>query len=64
MVVTRTGIIPTLLLDDVFSELDPNRSRALLAELPTGQSILTTASPLPPGIEVARLIDIQELVHQ
>jgi DNA replication and repair protein RecF len=64
MVVARTGIIPTLLLDDVFSELDPHRSQALVAELPPGQSILTTASPLPEGIEVARLFDIHELVRQ
>jgi DNA replication and repair protein RecF len=64
MVVAQTGIIPTLLLDDVFSELDPHRSRALIAELPAGQSILTTAAPLPSGIEVARLFDIGGLVHQ
>ena len=40
---------PVLLLDDVFSELDPARSRALVAELPPGQSLLTTAAPLPEG---------------
>jgi DNA replication and repair protein RecF len=57
----RTALIPTLLLDDVFSELDPARSRALVAELPTGQSILTTAAPLPEGIEVARLLPVQSL---
>ena len=49
----KTELRPTLLLDDVFSELDPVRSRALVAELPAGQSILTTASPLPEGIAVA-----------
>jgi DNA replication and repair protein RecF len=64
LVVARTGIIPTLLLDDVFSELDPQRSKALVAELPVGQSILTTASPLPAGIEIARIFQIDELVHQ
>ncbi len=36
-----------LLLDDVFSELDPERSDALLASLPAGQVLLTTAGPLP-----------------
>ena len=36
-----------LLLDDVFSELDPERSEALLASLPAGQVLLTTAGPLP-----------------
>ena len=54
LVRTTDALCPTLLLDDVFSELDPVRSRALVAELPAGQSILTTAAPLPEGIEVAR----------
>jgi DNA replication and repair protein RecF len=58
---TRTALVPTLLLDDVFSELDPARSRALVAELPGGQSILTTAAPLPEGIAVARLLPVQSL---
>jgi len=57
----RTPLMPTLLLDDVFSELDPARARALVAELPAGQSILTTASPLPEGIVVARLLPVQSL---
>jgi DNA replication and repair protein RecF len=57
----RTPLVPTLLLDDVFSELDPARSRALVAELPAGQSILTTASPLPEGITVARLLAVESL---
>jgi DNA replication and repair protein RecF len=61
LVRARTSLIPTLLLDDVFSELDPARSRALVAELPAGQSILTTAAPLPEGIEVARLLPVQTL---
>lgn len=58
---SRTPLIPTLLLDDVFSELDPARSRALVAELPAGQSILTTAAPLPEGIAVARILPVQSL---
>ncbi|MDQ3385470.1 MAG: DNA replication and repair protein RecF, partial [Actinomycetota bacterium] len=44
-----TGSSPVLLLDDVFSELDPERSDALLAHLPPGQALLTTAGPLPEG---------------
>lgn len=40
---------PILLLDDVFSELDAERSAALLGCLPQGQRILTTAGQLPPG---------------
>ncbi len=43
-----TGATPVLLLDDVFSELDPERSDALLANLPPGQTLLTSASGLPP----------------
>jgi DNA replication and repair protein RecF len=43
-----TGSSPILLLDDVFSELDPDRSDALLANLPEGQTLLTSASGLPP----------------
>ncbi|MDQ2648388.1 MAG: DNA replication/repair protein RecF [Actinomycetota bacterium] len=43
-----TGSPPILLLDDVFSELDPDRSDALLANLPAGQTLLTSASGLPP----------------
>ena len=61
LVLARTDLVPTLLLDDVFSELDPDRSRALVAELPPGQSILTTAVPLPEGISVARVVDIAQV---
>lgn len=43
-----TGSTPVLLLDDVFSELDPARGDALLANLPAGQTLLTSASGLPP----------------
>lgn len=62
LVRARTPETPTLLLDDVFSELDPARSRALVAELPAGQAILTTASPLPEGIAVACVVPVEELV--
>jgi DNA replication and repair protein RecF len=58
----RTNLRPTLLLDDVFSELDPARSRALVAELPTGQAILTTAAPVPAGVTVASLVEVDQLV--
>ena len=46
----RLGTAPVLLLDDVFSELDPLRSRALLEGLPPGQTLLTTAQPAPPEV--------------
>jgi DNA replication and repair protein RecF len=63
LVRSKTSIVPTLLLDDVFSELDPARSRALVAELPEGQSILTTAVPLPVGISVARVVPIEQVAQ-
>ena len=45
------GAGPVLLLDDVFSELDEQRSRALVAHLPAGQTLLTTAGVVPAGVE-------------
>lgn len=47
------GTEPLLLLDDVFSELDPARGNALVAELPAGQTLITTASAVPDAIEPA-----------
>ncbi|MGH9050725.1 MAG: DNA replication/repair protein RecF [Acidimicrobiia bacterium] len=44
------GDDPVLLLDDVFSELDPLRGRALVEHLPPGQTLFTSASALPDGI--------------
>ena len=43
------GEPPLLLLDDVLSELDADRARVLLATLPPGQTIITSASELPAG---------------
>ncbi len=48
VITEATGSPPILLLDDVFSELDPDRSDALLAHLPPGQTVLTSAGGLPP----------------
>ncbi|MGH8927371.1 MAG: DNA replication/repair protein RecF [Acidimicrobiia bacterium] len=36
---------PVLLLDDVFSELDPHRSEAMIAALPAAQTLITTTRP-------------------
>ncbi len=44
------GQSPVLLLDDVFSELDPRRSAALVEHLPASQTLVTTASVLPTGV--------------
>jgi DNA replication and repair protein RecF len=55
------GVAPLLLLDDVFSELDPDRSRRLITELPAGQALISTASPLPLGVEPALVLDVRDL---
>lgn len=55
-----TGSAPVLLLDDVFSELDPARSGALLTHLPAGQAVLTTAGALPDGAEPERVVEVRD----
>jgi DNA replication and repair protein RecF len=60
LVTDRIGSAPILLLDDVFSELDPARSEALLACLPHGQAVVTTAGELPAGAEIAARVRIEE----
>ena len=59
----RLGSAPVLLLDDVFSELDPFRSQALLAGLPTGQALLTTALPAPDEVAPARVYAVEAGGH-
>ncbi len=49
LVAQHIGEAPLLLLDDVLSELDPDRARSLLDNLPPGQTIITSASGLPAG---------------
>ena len=58
----QRGLDPLLLLDDVFSELDPSRSDRLLQLLPAGQTLVTTASPLPSGMNPAAIVDLSEVV--
>jgi DNA replication and repair protein RecF len=55
-----TGSAPVLLLDDVFSELDPDRSDALLANLPPGQTLLTSASGLPPKADPELVLHVRD----
>ena len=50
--------VPVLLLDDVFSELDPARTENLLHHLPRGQAVLTTAGPLPDGAEPEQVVTV------
>ncbi len=58
LVQQRRGVDPLLLLDDVFSELDPVRSDRLLQLLPAGQTLVTTAMPLPTKMKPASIIDL------
>lgn len=53
------GSEPVLLLDDVFSELDSDRSRALVGALPSqAQTVITTASTVPSGIDPAARLEV------
>ena len=54
----RLGEPPLLLLDDVFSELDPQRSDALVRHLPPGQALLATAGFVPPAAEVESILRV------
>ena len=50
---------PVLLLDDVFSELDAERSAALVAALPECQAMLTTAGVVPDAARAALMVRIE-----
>ena len=56
----RRGVEPVLLLDDVFSELDPDRAEALLETLPPGQRMLTTATGLPAGVRADQTLRVAD----
>lgn len=58
VVAERTGTAPVVLLDDVLSELDPRRSRALLSHLPDAQVVISTAGPIPAEITPARVLRV------
>jgi DNA replication and repair protein RecF len=62
LVRVQRGVDPLLLLDDVFSELDPVRSQRLLGLLPAGQTLVTTASPLPGALTPAAVIDLTRVL--
>lgn len=50
LIAAETGESPVLLLDDVFSELDEERKKMLLAYLAKGvQTFISSAEPLPTG---------------
>ncbi len=54
------GVVPVLLLDDAFSELDESTARGLVNELPDGQALLTTAGELPPGATPESVVRITD----
>ena len=54
------GTEPVLLLDDVFSELDPARAEALVSELPAGQTLITTASTVPVSVHPDRQLRVRD----
>lgn len=58
------GEPPLLLLDDVLSELDPDRATALLNNLPPGQVVITSASALPPAAKPDRVLNFDALPTQ
>ncbi|MDY7100436.1 MAG: DNA replication/repair protein RecF [Actinomycetota bacterium] len=60
VVTEAVGSAPVLLLDDVFSELDPARAAALVETLPEGQSVLTSATGLPTGVKAERTVHVRD----
>lgn len=60
VVTEEAGEPPVLLLDDVFSELDDQRSAALVRTLPPGQAVLTTVGPLPAGARPALVVRVSD----
>ncbi len=58
LVADKVGTPPILVLDDVLSELDASRATALLANLPQGQVLITTASALPKDAHPERVLRI------
>lgn len=55
----RSGEAPLLLLDDVLSELDPQRAQAFLAGVGGFEQAFITATHLPDGLPPARLYTIE-----
>jgi DNA replication and repair protein RecF len=45
LITSRRSDPPLVLLDDVFSELDPSRARSVVDHLPNAQILITTARP-------------------
>ena len=54
----ETAMLPLLLLDDVFSELDRARASALIAHLPAGQAFMSSAVEIPAEAEIEQVFDV------
>ena len=54
----ETAMLPLLLLDDVFSELDRSRASALIAHLPPGQAFMSSAIEIPAEAEIEQVFDV------
>ena len=63
LIAERHGVLPLLLLDDIFGELDPRRRNALLAHLPQGaQQIITTTHLDWAQAEIGRVFHLENRV--
>lgn len=60
LVAAAAGSAPIVLLDDVFSELDPARSAALVAHLPAAQALLTTTGEMPAGAVAEQVVRVRD----
>jgi DNA replication and repair protein RecF len=58
----RSGEAPLLLLDDVLSELDPERARAFMEGVGSFEQAFITATHLPESLPPARLYAIEDAV--
>ena len=63
LIASRCEVLPLLLLDDIFGELDPARRNALLAHLPIGaQQIITTTHLDWAQTEIGRVFRLENRV--
>jgi len=60
VVTSHTGSDPVIMLDDVFSELDPRRATSLISLLPDTQTVVTTAGDLPEGVVVDQRVHVHD----
>ena len=59
LIVDRTGSPPLLLLDDVLSELDPDRRRILAARIGgSGQALVTSTTAAALSVDPQQLLEV------